>query len=110
MKLWKRNLKGEGQEENLQCSFCQKSHREVKKLVAGPHVHICDECVAMCVDAMASSRTPNPDQASGETAGIDATCGLCHRGAERAFEIPGRGVLCQSCVLAVQSVTVHSLL
>jgi ATP-dependent Clp protease ATP-binding subunit ClpX len=33
---------------NLVCSFCGKSQREVKKLVAGPGVYICDECIDLC--------------------------------------------------------------
>lgn len=35
---------------DLRCSFCNKSQREVKKLIAGPNVYICDECVAVCTD------------------------------------------------------------
>lgn len=35
---------------NLVCSFCGKSQREVKKLIAGPTVHICDECIELCND------------------------------------------------------------
>ncbi len=35
---------------NLVCSFCGKSQREVKKLIAGPTVHICDECIQLCND------------------------------------------------------------
>jgi ATP-dependent Clp protease ATP-binding subunit ClpX len=38
---------------NLQCSFCGKSQREVKKLIAGPTVYICDECIALCNDIIA---------------------------------------------------------
>lgn len=34
----------------LYCSFCGKSQHEVKKLIAGPTVFICDECVILCVD------------------------------------------------------------
>jgi len=34
----------------LHCSFCGKSQHEVKKLIAGPNVFICDECVDLCVD------------------------------------------------------------
>ena len=34
----------------LYCSFCGKSQHEVKKLIAGPSVYICDECVDLCVD------------------------------------------------------------
>ncbi len=35
---------------NLACSFCGKSQREVKKLIAGPTVYICDECIDLCND------------------------------------------------------------
>ena len=36
--------------DSLQCSFCQKSQKEVKKLIAGPTVYICNECVDLCVE------------------------------------------------------------
>ena len=36
----------------LRCSFCGKSQEEVKKLIAGPHVYICDECVELCQEIM----------------------------------------------------------
>jgi ATP-dependent Clp protease ATP-binding subunit ClpX len=38
---------------NLSCSFCGKSQREVKKLIAGPTVYICDECIELCNDIIA---------------------------------------------------------
>ena len=34
----------------LYCSFCGKSQHEVKKLIAGPKVCICNECVVLCLD------------------------------------------------------------
>ncbi|MFC2075240.1 ATP-dependent Clp protease ATP-binding subunit ClpX [Bdellovibrionota bacterium] len=37
---------------NLVCSFCGKSQREVKKLIAGPTVYICDECIDLCNDIL----------------------------------------------------------
>ena len=36
--------------EQLLCSFCGKSQRQVKKLIAGPGVYICDECIDLCDD------------------------------------------------------------
>jgi hypothetical protein len=36
--------------KTLYCSFCAKSQHDVRKLIAGPSVYICDECVALCVD------------------------------------------------------------
>lgn len=38
------------QEKLLYCSFCGKSQHEVKKLIAGPSVFICDECISLCND------------------------------------------------------------
>ena len=34
--------------DQLQCSFCGKSQRQVRKLIAGPGVYICDECIELC--------------------------------------------------------------
>ena len=56
---------------NLSCSFCGKSQKEVKKLIAGPTVYICDECIELCNDIIAEeygheeapsqvSRVPKP--------------------------------------------------
>ncbi len=38
---------------NLRCSFCGKSREQVRKLIAGPTVYICDECVGLCNEIMA---------------------------------------------------------
>jgi ATP-dependent Clp protease ATP-binding subunit ClpX len=45
--------KGPERVGTLFCSFCGKSQGEVKKLIAGPAVYICDECVALCNDIIA---------------------------------------------------------
>ena len=37
-------------EKLLYCSFCGKSQHEVRKLIAGPSVFICDECIELCND------------------------------------------------------------
>ncbi len=37
-------------EATLRCSFCSKSQDEVRKLIAGPEVYICDECIDLCND------------------------------------------------------------
>ncbi|MBW6467929.1 MAG: ATP-dependent Clp protease ATP-binding subunit ClpX [Coriobacteriia bacterium] len=36
--------------DQLKCSFCSKSQRQVRKLIAGPDVYICDECIELCND------------------------------------------------------------
>jgi ATP-dependent Clp protease ATP-binding subunit ClpX len=60
-----------GKDSGLHCSFCGKGQREVKKLIAGPNVYICDECIQLCNDIIAeevekeellnpSGKVPNP--------------------------------------------------
>ena len=40
----------------LRCSFCGKNQNEIKKLIAGPGVYICDECIALCTDIIEEER------------------------------------------------------
>ncbi len=50
----------------LRCSFCGKSRDKVKKLVAGPGVYICDQCIALCNQVIAEEPPPPaPTQPSG---------------------------------------------
>ena len=44
-------------EKLLYCSFCGKSQHEVKKLIAGPSVFICDECIDLCNDIIRDETT-----------------------------------------------------
>lgn len=45
-----KDKKGKDDEKLLYCSFCGKSQNEVRKLIAGPSVYVCDECVELCND------------------------------------------------------------
>jgi ATP-dependent Clp protease ATP-binding subunit ClpX len=53
-----------GDDGELRCSFCNKSQRDVRKLIAGPTVYICDECVDICLDIIAEER--EPEETGGE--------------------------------------------
>jgi hypothetical protein len=57
--------KKSGSEKLLYCSFCGKSQHEVKKLIAGPSVFICDECIELCNDIVR-------DEIAGEQGGKGA--------------------------------------
>jgi ATP-dependent Clp protease ATP-binding subunit ClpX len=50
--------KGATGEKVLYCSFCGKSQHEVKKLIAGPSVFICDECIELCNDIIRDEAPP----------------------------------------------------
>lgn len=55
------SVKGGIMEPKLACSFCGKDQDQVGKLLAGPHVNICDECIDLCNDII-EKETEIPDQ------------------------------------------------
>jgi len=58
-------MKKRDDDSNLACSFCGKNQREVKKLIAGPTVYICDECIELCNDIIRRLRRfPNRARSS----------------------------------------------
>ena len=50
----------------LKCSFCGKSQKQVIKLIAGPGVYICDECIELCVEIIEEEKVEKLDSASEE--------------------------------------------
>jgi ATP-dependent Clp protease ATP-binding subunit ClpX len=76
---------------NLQCSFCGKSQKEVKKLIAGPSVYICDECIGLCNDIIAEEVDREDSLATGmplpKPADIKAVLDEYVIGQERAKKI-----------------------
>ena len=46
---------------NLRCSFCYKNQVSVKRLIAGPGVYICDECVALCAEIVSIKEKEESD-------------------------------------------------
>ena len=61
--------KGASSEKVLYCSFCGKSQHEVKKLIAGPSVFICDECIELCNDIIRDEVPPeSPAAKAGKSA------------------------------------------
>ena len=88
----------------------------MRKLIAGPSVYICDECVEVCADIVADdtrftgigkieeapTATPLP---AGAISGLAVRCSLCKMPlpVEDALPIPNRGALCPGCVGEVQA-------
>ena len=56
----------EGPEQVLYCSFCGKSQLEVRKLIAGPSVFVCDECVELCNDIIREEIQETPNEVGRE--------------------------------------------
>ena len=96
----------------LRCSFCRKGDADVRKLIAGPQVYICDECVDVCVDILADDRRASEARARGVLAGTatppawpasDAWCAFCGTVADlaSALLIENRTLLCEHCVRSI---------
>ncbi|MGH7360411.1 MAG: ATP-dependent Clp protease ATP-binding subunit ClpX [Candidatus Methylomirabilales bacterium] len=71
----------------LQCSFCGKSQEDVRKLIAGPTVYICDECIELCNDIIAEELEEERGKSLGDLpkpAGIKAVLDQYVIGQERA--------------------------
>ena len=51
-----------GDDKNLFCSFCGKSQRDVKQLISGPSVYICNECISLCNDIIAEEHLDDDDK------------------------------------------------
>jgi hypothetical protein len=87
--------------KSLNCSFCNKSQKQVRKLIAGPNVYICDECVDICQQIV--NQEPAIDPRS-DSASVAAACSLCKvtLPLSEALVLPGgRGLLCPACASAV---------
>ena len=53
-------------DSRLKCSFCGKTQDQVKKLIAGPEVYICDECVELCNEILDEEFFENKDKGEKE--------------------------------------------
>jgi len=58
-----------GHLRDARCSFCGKRQDQVRKLVAGPGVYICDHCVALCNEVLAEAPPTPPVESTGRRGG-----------------------------------------
>ncbi len=58
-------MKPTDSDSKVRCSFCGKEARDVRKLIAGPKVHICDECVSLCREIIEEDKEREPKQQKG---------------------------------------------
>ena len=49
----------------VKCSFCGKTQDQVRRIVAGPGVYICDECILLCQEIVADDLAPAPSVSGG---------------------------------------------
>jgi hypothetical protein len=103
----------------LTCSFCGKSQDDVRKLIAGPGVYICDECVDLCNDILTKEgdqgrselETPAPKSHTPASSSLSRdlflTCGFCGlpQSSTGLVAVPDRRYVCGACVDAIRAVT-----
>jgi hypothetical protein len=93
------------------CSFCKKGAQAVRRLISGPAVYICDECVDVCVeiirDNSSAQRAPATEAVHWGTGASAVYCALCRMPflPEDALLVESKGVLCRPCVSQVQALS-----
>jgi hypothetical protein len=91
------------------CSFCGKNQSEVCKLVAGPAVYICDECIELCKNILAEELADG-EQSKSKSARADAKknglCGICmeERESDELIFLPHAAYMCAGCLEDIQAV------
>ncbi|MDV7338815.1 ATP-dependent Clp protease ATP-binding subunit ClpX [Terasakiella sp. A23] len=88
---------GDDSKNTLYCSFCGKSQHEVRKLIAGPTVFICDECVELCMDII---REESKSGLTKSEEGVPAP--------QEIFDVLNDYVIGQAFAKRVLSVAVHN--
>ena len=106
MKLWGRLRRSQPVERSplLRCSFCTRSQRHVAKLVAGPGVQICSECVDICNSLLTYCDPPREDQPITQLPRLRCSfCSKSQRHVERLIAGPDVQI-CSECVGICNSV------
>ena len=90
--------------EEVHCSFCDKSQRHVRRMIAGPKANICDECVDICLSVI---NDPPAGEASlpDEELGPVTNCALCHlpASARTMLAVERGGALCGGCAGLIEA-------
>jgi hypothetical protein len=115
----------------LRCSFCHKAQHEVRKLIAGPTVFICDECVDVCNDIIKDDERMKAEAAATEQLGAAMAdpnasggrrlvtcapnstaigCSMCRMPTpvDDLLPIEQRGVICPGCLGAIEAAAAAS--
>ena len=98
----------------LRCSFCNKGQNDIAKLIAGPSVCICDECIAVCNDIIADDAEAAAEAGKERVTSLvpdvnlsdlSVPCSLCQMptDAREGLQIPNRGILCVGCIGEIEA-------
>lgn len=104
VRRWRRRRGEEPAQQT--CSFCGREQRQVRKLVAGPGVYICDPCILAAVGVAASGRAAKQPALQPVAANSDLLCSFCGKGRTQVHALvsgpPPRGErppsICDECL------------
>jgi ClpX C4-type zinc finger protein len=92
--------------KTVACSFCGKSQNEVRKIIAGPAVHICNECVDLCDEILTKENVNEADGAMKSDSTNERLCGICMqpRESDELIFLPHAAYMCAGCLEELQAV------
>jgi hypothetical protein len=116
--MWWRKKTDHPEHQVLRCSFCNKWQHDVERLIAGPKLFICDECVEICNDIIADDKRVSKSAGATRVRGAEEPipwpkrieCALCHVAIPTGDGIAitgNRGTVCADCVKAVAAMVPH---
>ena len=91
------------EDSEASCSFCGKKQKEARKLIAGPSVHICDECIDLCKNIVLQE---TEDDEAETKSGENRLCGICMeaRESDELIFLPHAAYMCAGCLEELQIV------
>jgi hypothetical protein len=107
---WAAHIPGFSDEGSVAtCSFCGKDESEVLKLIAGPSVHICDECVILCDGIIVkenSGKVKESESSANADSSAERLCGICMepRETDELIFLPHAAYMCAGCLEDIQIV------
>ena len=100
--------------EPLCCSFCGKNQKQVKKLIAGPGISICDQCIAKADTVIATGEVAATPLSAVKPVGEDAATARCSFCGKRRHQLPGLaaaagGMICTECLTLCREIVAEEL-
>jgi ClpX C4-type zinc finger protein len=107
---WRKVWAARGKRTDAICSWCNRPPSEVKKLIAGPNVHICDRCIEEAERSAAGKRGKAGAFELSKTARLRSRCSFCAKGVgdERSLLIAPAGNICTDCLRMCRDIVEHS--
>lgn len=96
------------------CSFCGKSQQQASRLIAGPGVHICDQCISTADQVIATGEAAATPLSSVKPIGEDTTTVKCSFCGKRRYQVSGlaaaaQAAICTECLALCHEITAEEL-